>query len=56
MLWTAQQLTPTVARAMAPQRLRLGALAIAALLLVQIYLGALVAGLDAGLVIQYLAD
>ena len=33
----------------APQRLRLGALAIAALLLVQIYLGALVAGLDAGL-------
>ena len=33
----------------APRRLRLGALAIAALLLVQIYLGALVAGLDGGL-------
>ncbi len=33
----------------APQRLRLAALAIAALLLVQIYLGALVAGLDGGL-------
>ncbi len=33
----------------ATKRLRLGALAIAALLLVQIYLGALVAGLDGGL-------
>jgi cytochrome c oxidase assembly protein subunit 15 len=35
---------------MAPARLRFGALALAALLLLQIYLGALVAGLDAGLV------
>ena len=34
----------------APPRLRLAALAIAALVLVQIYLGALVAGLDAGLI------
>jgi heme a synthase len=48
-LWTAQQLTPQ--RMMQTrQRLRYGALAIAALVLVQIYLGALVAGLDAGLV------
>jgi cytochrome c oxidase assembly protein subunit 15 len=48
-LWTAQQLanrSPSVA----PARLRFGALALAALLLLQIYLGALVAGLDAGLV------
>jgi heme a synthase len=48
-LWTAQQLSshmPSRAHA----RLRIGALAIAALLLVEIYLGALVAGLDAGLV------
>jgi cytochrome c oxidase assembly protein subunit 15 len=35
---------------LAPPRLRFGALALAALLLLQIYLGALVAGLDAGLV------
>jgi heme a synthase len=48
-LWTAQQLTPQ--RTMQTRRrLRYGALAIAALVLVQIYLGALVAGLDAGLV------
>jgi cytochrome c oxidase assembly protein subunit 15 len=47
-LWTAPQITPQVPDE-APKRLRLGALAIAALLLVQIYLGALVAGLDAGL-------
>jgi cytochrome c oxidase assembly protein subunit 15 len=47
-LWTAQQIAPP-ARGEAPKLLRLGALAIAALLLVQIYLGALVAGLDAGL-------
>ena len=47
-LWTAQQIAPQ-APDVAPKRLRLGALAIAALLLVQIYLGALVAGLDAGL-------
>ena len=47
-LWTAQQIVPQTPRE-APKWLRLGALAIAALLLVQIYLGALVAGLDAGL-------
>ncbi len=54
-LWTAQQIAPR-APSDAPKRLRLGALAIAALLLVQIYLGALVAGLDAGIEIQHLAD
>ena len=48
-LWTALQLAPQRPQ-MAPPRLRYGALAIAALVLVQIYLGALVAGLDAGLV------
>jgi cytochrome c oxidase assembly protein subunit 15 len=47
-LWTAQQLVPRNPSD-APALLRLGALALAALLLVQIYLGALVAGLDAGL-------
>jgi cytochrome c oxidase assembly protein subunit 15 len=47
-LWTAQQIAPQ-ASGDAPKRLRLGALAIALLVLVQIYLGALVAGLDAGL-------
>jgi len=47
-LWTAQQIVPQ-ALDEAPKRLRLGALTIAALLLVQIYLGALVAGLDGGL-------
>lgn len=48
-LWTAQQLA-TQAPDEAPARMRIGALVIALLLLVQIYLGALVAGLDAGLV------
>jgi cytochrome c oxidase assembly protein subunit 15 len=48
-LWTAQQIAPQRPQ-MAPARLRYGALAIPGLLLVQIYLGALVAGLDAGLV------
>lgn len=47
-VWTAQQLAPRPPGE-APKPLRLGALAIAALLFVQIYLGALVAGLDAGL-------
>lgn len=48
-LWTAQQITslPPVRE---PARLCIGALAVAILLLLQIYLGALVAGLDAGLV------
>ncbi len=47
-LWTAQQI---VSRPLneAPKRLRLAAPALAALLLAQIYLGALVAGLDGGL-------
>lgn len=47
-LWTAQQIA-SQPNGDAPQRLRLTALAIAALLLAQIYLGALAAGLDAGL-------
>jgi cytochrome c oxidase assembly protein subunit 15 len=48
-LWTARQLADRPPSE-APARLRFGALALAALLLFQIYLGALVAGLDAGLV------
>jgi cytochrome c oxidase assembly protein subunit 15 len=48
-LWTAQQLT-TQAYSEVPMRVCVGALVIALLLLLQIYLGALVAGLDAGLV------
>jgi len=47
-LWTAQQLTSQRAQG-APPRLRVGALVVAALVLLQIYLGALVAGTDAGL-------
>jgi cytochrome c oxidase assembly protein subunit 15 len=47
-LWTAQQLSARRAKEV-PARVRLGAAAIALLLLLQIYLGALVAGLDAGL-------
>jgi len=48
-LWTAQQLVGRMPSEI-PFRLRIEALAIAILLLIQIYLGALVAGLDAGLV------
>ena len=48
-LWTAQGLLPRQDSPV-PGRLRYGALAIALLVLAQIYLGALVAGLDAGLV------
>jgi len=48
-LWTAQQLVQQT-HTEAPTRIRVGAFAIAMLLLLQIYLGALVAGLDAGLV------
>jgi len=48
-LWTAQQLNSQPPSA-APARLRIGAIAIPVLLLIQIYLGALVAGTDAGLV------
>jgi cytochrome c oxidase assembly protein subunit 15 len=47
-LWTAEQLSSRAPSA-AHARLRFSALAIAALVLLQIYLGALVAGLDAGL-------
>ena len=47
-LWTAQQIAPQRASE-APARLRFGALVVAVLVLLQIYLGALVAGLDAGL-------
>ena len=47
-LWTAQGLRP-LASPEVPARQRRGALAIALLVLLQIYLGALVAGLDAGL-------
>jgi cytochrome c oxidase assembly protein subunit 15 len=46
-LWTARQLAPR-SSAETPARLRHGAVLIAALVLLQIYLGALVAGLDAG--------
>jgi cytochrome c oxidase assembly protein subunit 15 len=48
-LWTAQQCAPR-SLSEAAARLRIGALAIAVIVLLQIYLGALVAGLDAGLV------
>ena len=48
-LWTARQITDQPP-GMAPARLRLSALTIAIMVLLQIYLGALVAGLDAGLV------
>jgi heme a synthase len=48
-LWTARQLVPQPPEEM-PARLRVSAAVIAGLLLLQIYLGALVAGLDAGLV------
>jgi len=47
-LWTAQQLRPQTLREM-PARLRLGGSAIMWLVLLQIYLGALVAGSGAGL-------
>lgn len=47
-LWTAQGLLPK-ARAETTPRLRVSALVLAMAILVQIYLGALVAGLDAGL-------
>lgn len=46
-LWTAQQLTPPRASE-APARLRVGSIALMLLVLLQIYLGALVAGSGAG--------
>jgi cytochrome c oxidase assembly protein subunit 15 len=48
-LWTARALQSRVVE-LVPRRLRLTAASLAVLVLVQIYLGALVAGLDAGLV------
>jgi cytochrome c oxidase assembly protein subunit 15 len=48
-LWTAQGLAPAP-RIIAVRRVRAGALAIVALTIAQIYLGALVAGLRAGLI------
>ncbi len=48
-LWTAQQIAPQ-RPIESPRRLRWVASALVALILLQIYLGALVAGLDAGLV------
>jgi heme a synthase len=48
-VWSAQQMAPQAPQP-APSRLRMAALAIALLVLLQIYLGALVAGTDAGLV------
>jgi cytochrome c oxidase assembly protein subunit 15 len=48
-LWTAQGLVPRVPVA-APARVRGGAMALIVLVLVQIYLGALVSGLRAGLI------
>jgi len=49
-LWTAQSLVPRPPRApvAAPARIRAGAMAVLALVVAQIYLGALVAGLRAG--------
>jgi heme a synthase len=48
LVWTAQRLAPQVPEA-TPVRIRTSAWALLAVVLVQIYLGALVAGLDAGL-------
>ena len=47
-VWTAQQLSSRAALELSP-RLRVSAIILSVLVLVQIYLGALVAGLDAGL-------
>jgi heme a synthase len=48
-LWTAEGLAPRVA-VIVPRRIRVAALAVLALILVQIYLGALVSGIRAGLI------
>jgi cytochrome c oxidase assembly protein subunit 15 len=48
-LWTAQALRPRAAQ-IVPPRIRAGAIGLLALVLAQIYLGALVAGLRAGLI------
>ena len=49
-IWTAARLLPVPAPAAAPVRLRVSAIVLVVLTLVQFYLGALVAGLRAGLV------
>ena len=49
-VWTAVVLHPAPRSWMAPPRVRVSAVILLALVLVQIYLGALVAGLDAGLI------
>ena len=49
-IWTAARLVPAPAPAAPPLRLRLGAFVLAALTIVQFFLGALVAGLRAGLI------
>jgi cytochrome c oxidase assembly protein subunit 15 len=48
-LWTVQRLTPGIS-VQVPARLRVSAIMLLVLVLAQIYLGALVAGLDAGLI------
>ncbi len=49
LVWTAQSMTPS-RPSRAPDRLRVSAVVLLGLVLLQIYLGALVAGLDAGLI------
>jgi heme a synthase len=49
-VWTTRRLAPCATVVDTPSRVRAGALFLLALVLVQIYLGALVAGLDAGLI------
>jgi heme a synthase len=49
LVWTALRLAPHSSPLAPPQRIRWSALGLFVLMLVQIYLGALVAGLDAGL-------
>ncbi|HEX5507971.1 MAG TPA: COX15/CtaA family protein, partial [Pseudolabrys sp.] len=54
-VWTALRLAPRTA-ADAPVRVRTGALVLAGLMLLQLYLGALVAGLHAGLIFNTWPD
>lgn len=49
LIWMVRSLAPRATHVDAPPRIRAGAVALAILVLLQIYLGALVAGLDAGL-------
>jgi cytochrome c oxidase assembly protein subunit 15 len=48
-VWTAEEVVPR-ARVVAPARVRIGALVLVGLVILQIYLGALVSGLRAGLI------